>query len=173
MLNPLGKFFDVAALFPTDSWTIQTYIFKCSGVIASLLTAVFASCSVCFFVRSSSFFQWNLNFLSWFWQHNRLNSFVRVLLLNWLWKLAPMCLRHHLLFKLGHCADLWRSTLPFCMSSMACRIPLCQSCITQTLGTSLTTICFSLSKNQYQLSPDSFSTKAMDELIVAISRNCC
>ena len=93
--------------------------------------------------------------------HNCLNSFVKNLLLNWLWELAPMCLRHHLLFKLGHCADLWRSTLPFCMSSMACRIPLCRSYITQTLGTSVTTICFSLSKNQYQLSPDSFSTKAM------------
>ena len=66
----------------------------------------------------------------------------------------------HLLFRSGQSAVLLRSVEPFYMSSIACNIPLCRSWIKHTFSTFLTIICFTLCKNQYQVSPDSFSTKA-------------
>jgi hypothetical protein len=45
------------------------------------------------------------------------------------------------------------------MSFIACKIPLCLSCITHMFGTFPTTICFNLYKNQYQLSQFSPSRK--------------
>jgi hypothetical protein len=93
------------------------------------------------------------NFFCWFYSYNLSQNIARVLFLNWMWKFAFMCLTHHLLLTSGHNGALYRSVLPSFMSLIACKIPLCLSCMTHTFCTSWTTMFFNLSRNQYQLSP--------------------
>jgi hypothetical protein len=72
-----------------------------------------------------------------------------------------MCPTHHRLLTSSHNGALYCSVLPSLMSLIACKIPLCQSCITHIFCTSWSTMFFNLSRNQYQLSPFSTSANAM------------
>jgi hypothetical protein len=110
ILNPPTKGLHCTPPSLSDVWTIKNHVLKRNWLLPRfMIDWPLRYLFWCFF-SSSNFLQISFNFLSWFCSHNHLNNLVSALFLNWIWKFAPICIMHHLLWTSGHYAALWRSS---------------------------------------------------------------